>query len=140
MITYRVSGIEEIGKIDINAFMAGEMKSIANIIRDDITKNLTDERVLTQEIEGDYAKPKALSDLYLKFKRRKGYPPNIFRQKERLIKSVRSKKINDYHYQIYIGGDANNYAEYVNKQRLFMGVSKSIIEQIKKDFASKKIV
>lgn len=139
MISYKITGEREIGKINVEAFIKNEFKTITKAIKDDITENLLNERIVTKDIEGAYAKPEALSTQYRNWKIRKGYPINIFRQKEKLIKSVKSKRINDTFYQIFIGGKPDEYAHHVNKFRKFFGVSKNIVEQIEREFKSKKV-
>ena len=139
MIQTKLIGAGKLKDIDINLFFNNQIKNIVKMIQDDITKNITDERIVTEDIGGAYADPAALSKKYKEWKVRKGYPPNIFRMKERLLKSVKNKKVSNGVYRIYISGKANDYAEHVNEKRKFFGISKNIIDDIEKYFKISKL-
>lgn len=126
-------------KIDLELATQKHLKSIVEVIKDDITKNLTSERTVTSEFYGAYGAPKPLSSKYLKWKVQKGYPKNIYQMQGNLIKSVQSKKNNEYSYTIKIGGKANKYAGYVNNIRRFFGISKSILDKLENDFKKLKL-
>lgn len=139
MITVQLKGAEELKKIDVEVYTKNEMKSIVKTIEDDITKNLLNERVVSEDIGGTYGAPLPLSPRYLAWKIRNGKPKNIFRKEQLLIKSVKSKRNSDFNYTIFINGEANDYAEHVNAKRKFFGISKNIIDFIEKSFRSKKV-
>lgn len=139
MISIKLKGTEQIKKLDIPLFFSEQLKSISKTIEEDITDNITNERVVTKDISGNYARPKPLDPKYLQWKVKKGYPKSIFQMKGNLIKSIKSKKISNNSYRIFISGKANEYSEYVNEIRKFFGISKTIIEQIVREFKSKKV-
>lgn len=139
MISIKLKGTEELKKLDVEMISKNYMKSLVKTIQDDITKNITDERVVSENIGGSYGAPKPLTQNYLNWKIRHGKPKNIFRKDLNLIKSIKAKKNSEFNYTIYVSGKANNYAEYVNEPRKFFGISKTIIEQIEKSFKMLKV-
>ncbi len=138
MITISLKGGEK--KIDLEKATKNHLKYVVDTIRDDIEQNLLTERIVTEDFSGNYGIPKPLSEKYLKWKISHGKPRNIFQKELNLIKSVQSKKNNDYSYTIRIGGKAKQYAGYVNDKRKFFGVSKQILDKLEKEFKNLKVV
>ena len=136
-----IKGRFEGKNLNIEKFADNYLKTIADIISEDLRKNLEEQRVVSSEISGSYGMPAPLNPKYKAWKQRVLGYTDIFKGKElKLIKSVRARRAGKLHWKINIGiKERETIAEYVNRKRQFWGISKDIIEQIEKDFKAVKI-
>ena len=115
------------------------LKEIAIMISEDITGNMERERVVSQNIGGDYQPAPPIDPDYVEWKKRQGFSPRIFRKEENMINEVKFKRSGSLSYKIFMEGVSENYASYVNNKRKFFGISKYIIEQIESKFKKMKL-
>jgi len=129
---------DTIKEINLDGITSKFLKEITQDIADDITTNLEKERVVTTDIGGTYNKAKAIDPKYRAWKIRNGLSGNIFRKEENLINEVTVKNSN-LSYKVFIKGESEGYAEYVNDKRKFFGISKDVLNSITEKFKNLKI-
>lgn len=132
--------IKETGKdINLDNITNNVLKEIAIMVSEDITNNMESERVVSNDIGGNYRPAPPLDSKYRSWKIKQGLSGRIFRKEENMINEVVYKKSGKLSYKVFMKGVSEAYAEFVNDKRKFFAISNNLLTKIETKFKSLKV-
>ena len=96
------------------------LKEIAIMVSEDITSNIENERIVSQDIGGDYKPAPPINADYRAWKIKNGLSGRIFRKEENMINEVNYRKSGNLSYKVFTKGVSDAYASFVNEKRKFL--------------------